>query len=184
MILYHGRLEDYAVDAALKMMRERMEPRHFLLVQSPHYAGFARFDPFGKLEAPNGPIEHRTLFDIRGFDGQCEWRWRLRDGHVGGLVVISENESFAANETGWIRTSTKVELASDLRYRVWGRTDGSSAKNGWARCLEARLGAVAVPWSGEVPKEFALWAREYFVVEAFGNVVVGDERLVGVEGVV
>lgn len=144
------------------------------LVYTPKKCSFARLNG-SKLQGPDGSAVADDAFEVRAFDGNCEFRW------IAGLgaSLIAESE---IKDIPWAGGSTEAETA-DNEYVLWGKGTDKAGKTGWASVSSARIGTMCLPLDGPVPrdKHAVLKTVEYFAQFADGNYAVLDERLVALE---
>lgn len=135
-------------------------------------------------DSKNSIVNLDRVFEARIFNEHYELRWLNDRGGQGTAVLLSEEPI-----TSYLKTNIPAITAIDTQkqtYLLWG--EGFPAKDlevGWSRLATSRLGELDVPITGVTQKgqRVRLKAIEYFhcLDELYGNVVVVEERLTGLQ---
>lgn len=130
----------------------------------------------GQIHGPGGAIETHSVFEVRAFDGDSEWRW-LRSGDVGRMAVVSDRV---------MERARLGRMRQEIRYVLWNQAADpvidSSATDGWTLMTSEQIPAFAVPLSNDGKGAYAtITAVEYTATDEYGNVRVVDQRLVSLE---
>ena len=148
---------------------------------------FARLTAHG-LAGPQGDAyDAGDVFEARLFATTGELRWRQRRSSAGerrGEAVLLHDApdafspSAAAAAT---QTSHLQHIATQSQnYLLWGRCRLTDEALNWSVLGDTRIGNLSVPLAGVLTgQRVVIRAREYFVTGEFGNVFVGEERLLG-----
>ncbi len=156
----------------------------------------------GAVEFADGAsLDPALIFEARLFNATGELRW-LRDPlgqGEGPAVYLTETRSdrFKADQ-GWEKHPKDNEQAEawlqitvqDQAYLLWGKRwqPKGSLPEGWSLLATARIGELPIPLKlSDKGKGAKLKVREYLgpvpdpVARCHGNIVVIEERLVGLE---
>ncbi|EKV02768.1 CRISPR-associated protein, TIGR03984 family [Leptolyngbya sp. PCC 7375] len=125
------------------------------------------------------------VFEARIFNSDYELRWLNQKGGKGIAVLLSEQE-IADYLAEAIDLLTAIET-QDHTYLLWGEGYSANLQPGWSRLATSRLGKLDVPISGinQSKQRIKLTAREYFQAldDLYGNAIVAEERLTGLQKV-
>jgi CRISPR-associated protein (TIGR03984 family) len=138
---------------------------------------FARVAAGALTDQEGRTISVGAIYEARVFNENLELRWwqtEVTDNEPRGSAVILHDGALGPDRGD---ASEMIGTASQ-HYVLWGRADGS-AKNGWSRLTTARIGELWIPLPLAEGGFARLDAREYFATACDGNVIVGDERLIG-----
>ena len=162
------------IETLLGQIAERLD-HAFALLYTPRCCPLARFANGTLVDDGDHAIATGQIFEARIFAEAAEVRW-LRDGSTGRGVALAETSIVA-----W-GTPVPIECVATLRqrYLLWGEQANLTAGDGWSVLSERRIGALPVPLSGlKTGGRVQLVAREYLAERDHGNVVVIEERLLG-----
>lgn len=135
----------------------------------------------GLFRGPHGEtINVDRVYEARIFNDRAELRW-LNDPTPQGnhRAVILVDEDVSKQLADWQMRRQPIRRTLPQTYLLWGQGTGSANGN-WSRLSTARIGTLDVPLPG-VPSQanVLLHSIEYLVEREHGNVVVFDERLIG-----
>ena len=131
-------------------------------------------------------------YEVRIFSPAWEARW-LRDGLRGSAAVLWEGEDGVdrplATLSGVVdHRMPPVADHIDQSYQLWGQPSGwpreadvTRAASDWVPLAAARIGTLWVPYAAGLPDKpgVALRYREYLTRGPHGNVVLFEQRLIG-----
>ncbi len=162
------------------------------LLYKPECCSFAVYER-GDWKNASGKIDVSGVYEARVFSQSAELRW-LKDPSPKGAhasAIVSDRE-LANLDQGqhpegearrtWQSCPLDVVQGPKQRYLLWGEGLGRYKGNGWSSLAAARIGELHVPLPGVPERGRAqLVAQEYLVEREHGNMVVAEERLVGLE---
>lgn len=162
------------------------------LLYAPASCGFAVYDG-GRWKNAEGPMDASRVFEARLFSQSAELRW-LNDPSIEAAhaaVIVSERQlpllhqaedSLAEARGRWQEHNLPVMRGPQQRYLLWGEGLGRYMGNGWSALAAARIGKLHVPLPGVGAQgRVQLVAQEYLQEREHGNMVVAEERLLGLE---
>ena len=135
-----------------------------------------------KLLEDFGKMSLAEFYQVRFFNNDIELRWfRPVGAEKGSAIILSED--FTGDEKDAIIESVEFIDSVEQRYLLWG--EWLSSHGDWTVLAENRIGSIAVPVEAKQDNNkttrVQCVAKEYLGRTSHGNIVVIEERLVGLE---
>lgn len=189
LVVHHR--EHISLSEALSAFVEVGGEGSVALLHSPHSCEFAALAS-GELRSSDGrPVDLLPVFEARVFGTYAELRWLNDPGHAKRhrAVILAEQDYSASLGDSWNKKAIPVIGTLDQTYLLWGEgTDrrdkkGHSLTRGWSILGTPRIGGLAVPVPAVTRQNQRVLLKtiEYLAEVDYGNVVVQDERLCGLE---
>lgn len=152
------------------------------LFYSPTSCWMARVQGTQVTDDLGNVIDMERVFEARIFNQDAELRWLNELNGTGQAVLLQDSDQplYLAQK---IEELNAVKVIDQFPYILWGQVDHSEGD--WSHVSEARVGELKVPLGAQQTKgRIQLRVREYLIRnDEHGNVVVGEERLLGLEAV-
>ncbi|MBF2056635.1 MAG: TIGR03984 family CRISPR-associated protein [Cyanobacterium sp. T60_A2020_053] len=157
------------------------------LVYAPQFCQLLTLDNDGNLlnsydKIISNNYQDSYIFEARIFNPNYELRWLNENSGKGKAVLISENEldNYLSAESN----SLDIIKTINQKYLLWGEKAKTQLNNNWQRLSAARIGSLDIPISTPLSQDKRVYLnfREYLqVMDNFGNVRVGEGRLINLE---
>lgn len=120
-----------------------------------------------------------STYEARIFNTELELRWLHKENSKGQVALISEKPiKFTKNEAIEIERRYFISTI-EQRYLLWGKATGKNINVGWSQLASSQIGTLDIPVA-QVQEYAQLLTKEYLQKQPHhGNVVVMEERLVG-----
>ena len=178
-ILYRAFCNEIDAKTALNKVAD-IPGKPFLLVYSPNYCCFARFENGSFVfPADKQGLCDADIFELRCFCEEYELRW-FREGskNTGKAALISEQkyeiDDFKREEL------SDVFSPPDDQYLLWGKNSLKETGSGETILFDHRIGTLRVPIETQEDRIY-LHFREYFPEDEYGNLIWMAERCVALK---
>lgn len=155
------------------------------LFYSPESCSLSRVEGSNVTDSSGQVVRLDRVFEARIFNTDYELRWLNQKGGEGIAVLLSEHsiENYLTEKVDDLQAIDTQEQT----YLLWGEGYSANLQPSWSRLATSRLGKLDVPIAGvnQSKQRIKLTAREYFrrMDELYGNVIVAEERLTGLQKV-
>ncbi|GBD36740.1 hypothetical protein HRbin36_01868 [bacterium HR36] len=153
------------------------------ILYTPEKCYLVRFTEGQFMNAQGQPLDISRVYEARIFNENAELRW-LNDpspAHCHQTVLLAESDIGDKLGDVWQNDSRPIVATLSQTYLLWGQGTGGTY-NGWSTLAMARVGALQVPVPNVPDKaNVLLHSIEYLEERDYGNVVVFDERLIGLK---
>lgn len=153
------------------------------ILYTPEKCHLARFAEGQFMNVQGHPFDISRVYEARIFNENAELRWLNDPGPAQHhqTVVLSESNFGNKLGDGWQAERQSIVATLSQTYLLWGQGTGETS-NGWSTLAMARVGALQVPVPNVPDKaNVLLHSIEYLEERDHGNVVVFDERLIGLK---
>lgn len=142
----------------------------------------------GMPSTPQGAADLTGVYELVGFDGELELRWRNDDDGRGAAVVLAGTAELLPPEGRDVSPATATPLQDPQPRVLAGQVRRVDGAPGWVRLTAARYAPVEIPLQEEISLDLAgkgkntpvlvLDTVEYTEQDQHGNVCVVDRRLI------
>ena len=155
------------------------------LFYSPESCRLGKVAGVSVTDSGNAVVNLERVFEARIFNANYELRWLNERGGTGMAVLLSEQA--IADYFDESIDELRAIATQHQTYLLWGGGLDTNLQPGWSRLATSRLGKLDVPIGGvsQQGQRVKLTAVEYFqrMDELYGNVIVAEERLTGLQKV-
>jgi|DewCreStandDraft_2_1066082.scaffolds.fasta_scaffold00340_13 CRISPR-associated protein (TIGR03984 family) len=155
------------------------------ILYTPEKCHLARFADGQFMNVQGQPFDISRVYEARIFNENAELRWLNDPGPAKQhrSVILAGSDLAHKLADRWEKPQKTATIIHTLKqtYLLWGQGTGETS-NGWSTLAMARVGALQVPVPNVPDKaNVLLHSIEYLEERDHGNVVVFDERLIGLK---